>query len=106
MTDSRIIASAVAASLLAAVIAGTAAFGGAAAAPAPAAAAQATERTIEDGGTGTFKAIMASETSLPTHTIFRPKDLSAFGDKAKLPILAWGNGGCANSASGHVNYLS
>lgn len=64
------------------------------------------ERTIEDGGTGTFKAIMVGDSSIATHTVFRPKDLSAFGDKVKLPILAWGNGGCANSPSGHVNYLS
>ena len=28
------------------------------------------------------------------------------GDREKLPILAWGNGGCANSNSGHQNYLS
>ena len=49
---------------------------------------------------------MVGDSSIPTHTIFRPKDLSAFGEKAKLPILAWGNGGCANSPSAHQNYLS
>jgi hypothetical protein len=40
-----------------------------------------TSRTIEDGGTGPYKAIMLSEATLPTHTVFRPKDLSAFGLK-------------------------
>ena len=64
------------------------------------------ERVIEDGGTGPYKAIMVGDSSLPTHTIFRPKDLSAFGGRVKLPILAWGNGGCANSPAGHQNYLS
>jgi hypothetical protein len=64
------------------------------------------ERTIEDGGTGPYKAIMAGDSSLPTHTIFRPKDLSAFGGRVKLPILAWGNGGCANTPAPHQNYLS
>src|SRR5436190_20035564 len=64
------------------------------------------ERVIEDGGTGPYKAIMVGDSSLPTHTIFRPKDLSAFGGRDKLPILAWGNGGCANSPAGHQNYLS
>ncbi|HTM92263.1 MAG TPA: hypothetical protein VL095_07595 [Flavisolibacter sp.] len=65
-----------------------------------------TSRTIEDGGTGPYKAIMLSETTLPTHTVFRPKDLSAFGGKNKLPIIAWGNGACANSPWEHVNFLS
>src|SRR6476661_5015221 len=64
------------------------------------------ERTVEDGGTGPYKAIMVGDSSLPTHTIFRPKDLSPFGGRNKLPILAWGNGGCANSPAGHQNYLS
>ncbi|MCC7375105.1 MAG: hypothetical protein IT581_10640 [Verrucomicrobiales bacterium] len=63
-------------------------------------------RTIEDGGTGPYKAVMASDSALPTHTIFRPTDLSAFGPKHKLPIVAWGNGACANSPWEHVNFLS
>src|SRR6185503_7239256 len=64
------------------------------------------ERTVEDGGTGPYKAIAVSNSSISTHTIYRPKDLGAFGDKEKLPILAWGNGGCANSNATHQNYLS
>jgi hypothetical protein len=112
MVNSKMVVYGIAASVLAAVVAGTAVRGGApGGAPEPAAAASAVdsevgERTVEDGGTGPYKAIQVSDTGLATHTIFRPKDLSAFGDKVKLPILAWGNGGCANSPSGHVNYLS
>lgn len=62
--------------------------------------------TVEDGGTGVFKAIMYTDSSLSTHTIFRPSDLSLFGVNNKLPIIAWGNGACANSPAGHVNFLS
>lgn len=65
-----------------------------------------TSRTIEDGGTGPYKALMLQESSLATHTVFRPKDLSAFGAAKKLPIIAWGNGACANSPWEHVNFLS
>ena len=65
-----------------------------------------TFRTVEDGGTGPFKALMLTETTLLTHTVFRPKDLSGFGQKNKLPIIAWGNGACANSPWEHVNFLS
>lgn len=63
-------------------------------------------RVIEDGGTGPYSAIMEMDPTLPTHTIFRPQDLSVFGDNEKLPIIAWGNGACANSPWEHVNFLS
>ncbi len=63
-------------------------------------------RVIEDGGTGTYSAIMLTETTLPTHTVFRPKNLNTFGPGNKLPIVAWGNGACANSPWEHVNFLS
>ena len=63
-------------------------------------------RTIEDGGTGPYKALMLTENTLSTHTVFRPKDLSVFAEKNKLPIIAWGNGACANSPWEHVNFLS
>jgi hypothetical protein len=63
-------------------------------------------RTIEDGGTGPYKAMIASDKTLATHTVFRPKDLGPFGEKVRLPIVAWGNGACANSPWEHVNFLS
>ena len=73
-----------------------------AAVPAPAQ----NSRIVEDGGTGPYKAIMMEESTLNTHTIFRPQDLSKFGEGNLLPVLVWGNGGCANSPSGHVNFLN
>jgi predicted alpha/beta-hydrolase family hydrolase len=63
-------------------------------------------RTVEDGGTGPCPALMASDSTLATHTIFRPNNMSVFGRKKKLPIIAWGNGACANSPWEHVNFLS
>jgi hypothetical protein len=63
-------------------------------------------RVVENGGTGAYPAIMYTDSTLLTHTVFRPKDLSAFGKKAKLPIIAWGNGACANSPWEHINFLS
>ncbi|MGD9931258.1 MAG: sialate O-acetylesterase [Mangrovibacterium sp.] len=64
------------------------------------------QRVVEDGGTGAYKAIMYTDNSLPTHTVFRPDDLSVFGKKNQLPIIVWGNGACANSPWEHVNFLS
>nr|WP_319997713.1 hypothetical protein [uncultured Draconibacterium sp.] len=69
-------------------------------------AQEAAQRVVEDGGTGEYKAIMISEPSLSTHTVFRPQDLSVFGKKNKLPIIAWGNGACANSPWEHINFLN
>jgi len=66
----------------------------------------ATVRTVEDGGTGPYKAIMYTDNSLTTHTVLRPNDLSVFGKSLKLPIIAWGNGACANSPWEHINFLS
>lgn len=63
-------------------------------------------RTVEDGGTGPYKAIMLTESSLPTHTVFHPVDMKPFGANNKLPIIAWGNGACANSPWEHINFLS
>lgn len=70
------------------------------------AAQEVTSRIIEEGGTGPYGAIMRTVQSLPTHTIFHPKDLSVFGKQNKLPIIAWGNGACANSPWGHLNFLN
>ena len=74
--------------------------------PVAIASTETASRTIEDGGTGPYKALMASDSKLPMHTVFRPNDLNAFGGKNKLPIIAWGNGACANSPWEHVNFLS
>ncbi|MGV3602621.1 MAG: alpha/beta hydrolase [Dyadobacter fermentans] len=68
--------------------------------------AQETSRVVENGGTGKYSAVMISEPSLPTHTVFRPKDLDGFGKKGKLPVIAWGNGACYNSPWEHVNFLN
>ena len=68
--------------------------------------AQTTSRTVEEGGTGPYPALMLSEASLPTHTVFRPADLGALEDGRALPVIAWGNGACANSPWEHVNFLN
>ena len=61
---------------------------------------------IGDGGTGRYKAILAGDPSLPTHAIYRPRDLGPFGAKLLLPIVAFGNGGCRNGSGEFRNFLS
>jgi hypothetical protein len=69
-------------------------------------AQQVASRIVEDGGTGKYSALMTTQASLPTHTVFTPKDLGDFGKNRKLPVIAWGNGACYNSPWEHVNFLS
>ena len=56
-------------------------------------------------GTGPYPAVVAGDPTLPTHTIYRPQTLDPFGAGARLPIVAWGNGGCANSSFPFRNFL-
>jgi len=62
--------------------------------------------TIGDGGTGNYKAVLVGDSSLPTHAIYRPRDLKPFGGKLLLPIVAFGNGGCRNGSGEFRNFLS
>lgn len=60
-------------------------------------------KTIEEGGTGPFKAIVVGEKTLPQHSVYRPSDISK---TEKLPVMVWGNGACANSSEEHQNFLN
>ena len=48
---------------------------------------------------GPYQVTIESDPSLPTHTIYRPTDLSSFKGKKALPIISWGNGACANAGT-------
>jgi hypothetical protein len=54
-------------------------------------------------GTGPFPAILEQDPSLPTHTVYRPLDVSKV--QGKLPVIAWGNGACVNNGLAHRNFL-
>jgi dienelactone hydrolase len=45
---------------------------------------------------GPYEVVVEANEGLPTHTIYRPADLTKFGGNNKLPIVSWGNGACAN----------
>jgi dienelactone hydrolase len=53
---------------------------------------------------GPYAVEVVSDPSLPTHTIYRPVDLAGFSD-GRLPIVAWGNGGCANVGLAFEGFL-
>ena len=55
-------------------------------------------------GSGPCKAVMESDPALPTHTVYRPKDLDKIW--TKLPIVAFGNSGCANNGAFMRKFLT
>jgi len=61
---------------------------------------------IGDGGSGKYKAILAGDPGLPTHAIYRPRNLKPFGGTNLLPVVAFGNGGCRNGSGEFRNLLS
>jgi len=54
-------------------------------------------------GSGPYRAIMEMDRTLPTHTLYRPADLSKAG---KLPVVLWGNGACWNAGNAFRWFLS
>ncbi|HEY8519293.1 MAG TPA: alpha/beta hydrolase [Gammaproteobacteria bacterium] len=42
----------------------------------------------------------------PGHVVFRPADLGAFPAQDTLPVMAWGNGGCAIDSTRYSGFLS
>ena len=55
------------------------------------------------GTLGPYAVAMEQDASLPDHTIYRPADLNAV--RGKLPMIAFGNGGCANVGSAYKTFL-
>jgi hypothetical protein len=55
-------------------------------------------RRPDTPGSGRFAAMKEEIAALPRHVVYRPKDLNALG-RAKLGVVAWGNGGCSDDAA-------
>lgn len=55
------------------------------------------------GNSGPYAVVMEADPNLPDHTVYRPADLKAV--KGKLPLIAFGNGGCGNVGSAYKALL-
>lgn len=54
---------------------------------------------IEDGGSGPYKAEIIEDNKLQGYSIIRPADLEvAVATEGKLPVILFGNGGCARNS--------
>jgi dienelactone hydrolase len=54
---------------------------------------------IRENPPGPYAVTVESAANLPTHTIYRPADLTPFTGRQKLPIISWGNGACSNAGT-------
>ncbi len=64
------------------------------------------QKEIDGGGSGLFKAVAVSEKSLPYYVVYRPKELRPTSEREKrLPVLIWGNGGCSDTSVGYERML-
>jgi dienelactone hydrolase len=54
---------------------------------------------VKDNPAGPYAVSIESDPGLPTHTIYRPANLSPFVSGKKLPIVSWGNGACSNAGT-------
>jgi dienelactone hydrolase len=61
---------------------------------------------VGDGGSGPYKSVLVGDPNLKTHTLYRPRDMKAFGANLKMPIVAYGNGACRNSSYEVRNFLT
>ena len=62
---------------------------------------------VDDGGSGPYKAVIVEDDALPGYSIFRPEDLkSASAVEGPLPVILFGNGGCAHSSTGFYRFLT
>jgi dienelactone hydrolase len=55
---------------------------------------------------GPYEVVSEPAFGLPSHVIYRPANLSAFPNQDTLPVMAWGNGGCAIDSTRYGDFLS
>jgi hypothetical protein len=55
---------------------------------------------------GPYKVTSEKAFSSPGHLVFRPEMLDAFPKKDALPVMVWGNGGCAIDSTRYSGFLT
>jgi hypothetical protein len=55
---------------------------------------------------GPYKVESGPAFGSPGHVVFRPADLSPFPSRDALPVMVWGNGGCAINSTRYGGFLT
>jgi hypothetical protein len=61
---------------------------------------------VKSQAPGPYAVTVEADPALMTHTIYRPTDPEPFTGAKRLPIIAWGNGGCMNIGRAAQVFLS
>lgn len=63
------------------------------------------EEGAPEANPGSYEVLTQEAFEAPRYVVHRPADLSAFPTEDTLPVLVWGNGGCAIDGSGMAGFL-
>ena len=55
---------------------------------------------------GSYKVESGPAFGSPEHVVYRPADLPAFPARDTLPVMVWGNGGCAINSTRYAGFLA
>src|SRR6185436_8830280 len=55
---------------------------------------------------GPYKVESGPAFGSPGHVVYRPADLTPFPGKDTLPVMVWGNGGCAINSARYAGFLT
>src|ERR1051325_2758409 len=55
---------------------------------------------------GPYKVESGPAFGSPGHVVYRPADLAPFPGKDKLPVMVWGNGGCAINSTRYGGFFT
>ncbi len=65
------------------------------------------QKTIDNGGSGAYKAEAREEKTFGDAVVYKPVDLkSAVAKEGRLPVLVWANGGCNDTSLPHERMLN
>jgi cephalosporin-C deacetylase-like acetyl esterase len=67
---------------------------------------QVKQKTIDNGGSGAYKAEAREEKTFRDAVIYKPIDMKVAAKEGKLPVLVWANGGCNDTSLPHERMLN
>ena len=64
------------------------------------------QKTIDNGGSGAYKAEAREEKTFKDAVIYKPVDMKAAAKARRLPVLVWANGDCNDTSLPHERMLN
>ena len=64
------------------------------------------QKVVDEGGLGKYPAIVTEDAQFEGYTIYRPADMVKAAAEKPLPLVVFGNGGCANTSVFFERFLN